>query len=127
MPCLQAMSMLPSIWGNIISINESPNEYSFMDQDLGLTTEECNFDQYNFYYDLEELQKPADCSMMDDDSISDMQSPTSQRWICFLCNTPAQCNDKMSTTYPDLVAYATDFVAELLAVYNSQHKIVGRN
>jgi hypothetical protein len=44
-----------------------------MDQDLGLTTEEHDFDQYNFYYDLEELQKPADCSMMDDDSISDMQ------------------------------------------------------
>jgi hypothetical protein len=29
--------------------DESPNEYSFTDEDLGLTTDEPNFDQYNFY------------------------------------------------------------------------------
>jgi hypothetical protein len=29
--------------------DESPNEYSFTDEDLGLTTDELNFDQYNFY------------------------------------------------------------------------------
>jgi hypothetical protein len=48
-----------------------------MDEDLGLNTDKSDFDQYNFYYDQEELQKPADPSMMDDDSISDIQSPTS--------------------------------------------------
>jgi hypothetical protein len=39
--------------------NESPNEYSFTDEDLGLTTDESNFDQYDFYYNLEhqELQE----------------------------------------------------------------------
>jgi hypothetical protein len=36
--------------------DKSPNEYFFTDEDLGLT----NFDQYNFYYDLEDLQEPAD-------------------------------------------------------------------
>ena len=93
--------------------DESPNEYSFTDEDLGLTTDESNFDQYNFYYDLEELQEPADPSMMDDDSISDMQSPTSQRWSYFLCNAPAQCDEEMFTAYPDLIAYATNLEAEL--------------
>jgi hypothetical protein len=44
--------------------DESPNDYSFMDEDLGLTTDESNFDQDDFYYDLEELQEPADPSMM---------------------------------------------------------------
>jgi hypothetical protein len=36
--------------------DESPNEYSFMDEDFGLTTDKSNFDQYDFYYTLEELQ-----------------------------------------------------------------------
>jgi hypothetical protein len=47
-----------------------------MDEDLGLTTDESDFDQYNFYYDLEELQEPADPSMTGNDSISAMQLPT---------------------------------------------------
>jgi hypothetical protein len=74
--------MWSSIWGDHFYA-KSPNEYSFTDEDLGLTTDEPNFDQYNFYYDLEELQEPADPSMADDDSISDMQSPTSERWSYF--------------------------------------------
>jgi hypothetical protein len=74
--------MWSSIWGDHYYA-KSPNEHSFTDEDLGLTTDETNFDQYNFYYDLEELQEPADPSMADDDSISDMQSPTSERWSYF--------------------------------------------
>jgi hypothetical protein len=54
--------------------DESPNEYSFMDENLGLTTGESNFDQYDCYYNLEELQEPP---KMDDDTISKMQLPTS--------------------------------------------------
>jgi hypothetical protein len=38
--------------------DESPNKYSFTDEDLGLTTDESNFDHYDFYYNLEELQEP---------------------------------------------------------------------
>jgi hypothetical protein len=37
--------------------NESPNEYSFTDEDLGLTTDKSNFDHYDFYYKLEESQE----------------------------------------------------------------------
>jgi hypothetical protein len=38
--------------------NESPHEYSFTDEDLGLSTDEPDFDQYDFYYNLEDLQEP---------------------------------------------------------------------
>jgi hypothetical protein len=93
--------------------NESPNEFSFMDEDLGLTTDESDFDQYDFYYDLEELQEPADPCMTDNDFISAMQLPISQRWSYFLNNAPAQHDDEMFTAYPDLIAYATDLEAEL--------------
>jgi hypothetical protein len=55
--------------GKYYFYNESPNEYSFMDEDLGLTTDNSNFDQNDFYNKLEELQEPADPSMMDGDSI----------------------------------------------------------
>jgi hypothetical protein len=72
------------------------------------------FDQYNFYYDQEELQRLADPSMTDGDFISNIQSPTSQRWSCyFLCSPPALRDDEMSITYPDLIAYATNLEAEL--------------
>jgi hypothetical protein len=84
-----------------------------MDEYLDLTTDESNFDQHDFYYNLEELQEPADPSVMDNDSISDMQSPTSQKWSSFLCNAPAQCDEEMFTAYPDLIAYATNLEAEL--------------
>ena len=46
--------------------NESPNKYRFTDEDLGLTTDESDFDQYDFYYNLEELHEPP---KMDDDTI----------------------------------------------------------
>jgi hypothetical protein len=46
--------------------DESPNKYSFTDEDLGLTTDESNFDHYDFYYNLEELQEPP---KMDNDII----------------------------------------------------------
>ncbi len=90
--------------------NKPPNEYSFTDEDLGLSTNEPNFDQYDFYYNLEELQEP---SKMDDATISKMQSPTSQKWSCYLRDTPVQCDEEMSATYPNLIAYATDLEAEL--------------
>jgi hypothetical protein len=98
-----------------------------MEEDLGLITDESDFDQYNSYYDLEELQEPADPSMMHDDSISDLQSPTSQRWGYFLCNAPAQCDDEMFTAYPDMIAYATDLEAARNGLYNLHHSIMGRN
>ncbi len=41
-----------------------------MDEDLVLTTDESDFDQYDFYYNLEELQEPL---KTDDDTISCMQ------------------------------------------------------
>jgi hypothetical protein len=61
--------------------NESPNKYRFTDEDLGLTTDESDFDQYDFYYNLEELHEPP---KMDDDTISNMQLPASQKWSNFL-------------------------------------------
>jgi hypothetical protein len=63
--------------------NESHNEYSIMDEDLGLTTDESDFDQYDFYYYLEELQEPADPFMTDIDFISAMQLPISQGGATF--------------------------------------------
>jgi hypothetical protein len=84
-----------------------------MDEDLGLSTDESIFDQYDLYYDQEELEKPADLSMMDDDFISDTQSPTTQRWSYFLDNPPAQHDDEMSIVYPGLIANATNLEAEL--------------
>jgi hypothetical protein len=89
---------------------ESPNEYSFTNEDLGLSTDESNFDMYDFYYNLEELQAPPN---MDDDTISNLQSCTWQKWSFFLQDTPTQCDEGMSTAYPNLIAYATNLEAEL--------------
>jgi hypothetical protein len=50
--------------------NESPDEYSLSDEDLGLSTDEPDFDQYDFYYNLEELQEPP---KMDNATMSNMQ------------------------------------------------------
>jgi hypothetical protein len=61
--------------------DESPNEYSFTDEDLGLSTDKPNFDHYDFYYNLEELQEPP---KMEDDTISNTQLPTSQKWSYYL-------------------------------------------
>jgi hypothetical protein len=61
--------------------DESPNEYSFINEDLGLSTEESVFDMYDFYYNEEELNMPP---KMDYDTISNLQSPTLQRWDSFL-------------------------------------------
>jgi hypothetical protein len=52
-----------------------------MDEDHGLTTDESDFDQYDFYYTLEELQEP---SKKDDDISCNMQSQTLQEWSYFL-------------------------------------------
>jgi hypothetical protein len=38
--------------------DKSPNEYSFTDENLGLSTNVPDFDQDNFYYNLEDLQDP---------------------------------------------------------------------
>jgi hypothetical protein len=67
---------------------------AFTDDDLGLTTDESDFDQYDFYYNLEELQEPL---KMDNDTIFYMHLPTSQRWSYFLCDAPAQCDEEMFT------------------------------
>jgi hypothetical protein len=66
---------------NQVPDDESPNVYSFTDKDLGLSTDEPNFDQYDFYYNLEDLQEPP---KMDDEVISNMQLPTSQKWSYYL-------------------------------------------
>jgi hypothetical protein len=77
MPCFQAASIRPSIWGDIISTMSLPMNTAFTDEDLGLTTDESNFDHYDFYYNLEALKEPP---KMDDDTISNMQSQKSQKW-----------------------------------------------
>jgi hypothetical protein len=64
---------------------ESPNEYSFMNEDLGPTADESDFDHYDFYYNLEELHEPP---IIDDDTISNMQLPTSQQQSYYLQDTP---------------------------------------
>jgi hypothetical protein len=46
--------------------DKSPNEYSFTDENLGLSTNVPDFDQDNFYYNLEDLQDPP---KTDDDAI----------------------------------------------------------
>jgi hypothetical protein len=51
--------------------------------------------------------------MMDGDIISNIQSPTSQRWNYFLDSPRALRDDELSIAYPDLIAYATDLEAEL--------------
>jgi hypothetical protein len=83
---------------------------SFTDEDLGLSTDEPNFDQYDFYYNLEDLQEPP---KTDDDTISNMQSPTWQKWSNYLRDAPVQCDEDMSVTYLNLIAYATDLEVEL--------------
>jgi hypothetical protein len=73
-----------------------------MGEDLGLSTDVPKFDQYNFYYDQEELQKPADPSMTNGDFISNIQLPTLQRCSYFLHSSPTLRDDEMSIAYPDL-------------------------
>jgi hypothetical protein len=90
--------------------HESLNEYSFMDEDLGLTTDKSNFDHYDFNYNLEELQEPP---KTDNDTISNMQSPTLQKWSYFLQDAPVQYDEEMFAANPNLIVYATDLEAEL--------------
>jgi hypothetical protein len=104
--------------------DESPNEYSFTNEDLGLSTNESDFDMYDFYYNVEELKTPP---KMDDDTISNLQSPTSQRWSSFLLIGPNQCDEDMSTAYPNLIAYATNLEAELDCTIHNIAMIMGRN
>jgi hypothetical protein len=52
------------------------SSYCFTDKDLGLSPDISKFDHYDFYYDLEELQRPTDPSMMDGNFIPNIQSPT---------------------------------------------------
>jgi hypothetical protein len=61
--------------------NESPNEYSFMNEDLGLPTDESNIVTYDLYYNEEELNTPP---KIDDDTIPNLQSLTLERWDPFL-------------------------------------------
>jgi hypothetical protein len=61
--------------------NESPKEYSFTNEDLGLSTNKSDFDTYDFYYN-EELNTPP--KMDNDTTISNLQSPTLPRWGSFL-------------------------------------------
>jgi hypothetical protein len=71
--------------------NESRDEYSLSDEDLRLSTDEPDFDQYDFYYNLEELQEPP---KMDNATMSNMQSPASQKWSYYLQDTPVQCDEE---------------------------------
>jgi hypothetical protein len=110
--------MWPAInMGRYHFYNEFPNDYCFQDEDSGLSTDESYFDQYNFYYDWEELQKPADPSMMDETMISFVTSSSHQHHkggvtfsIILLPNVMMKCP---LPTQPDLIAYATDLEAEL--------------
>jgi hypothetical protein len=47
---------------------------------------------------------------MDDDTLSNLQSPTLQKWSSFLQDTPTQCDEDMSIAYPNLIAYVTDLL-----------------
>jgi hypothetical protein len=42
---------------------------------------------------------------MDDEVISNMQLPTSQKWSYYLWDAPVQCDEEMTTTYSNLIAY----------------------
>jgi hypothetical protein len=53
-----------------------------------------------------------------------MQLPTSQRWSCFLCNAPAQWDDKMFTAYPDLADCIGNWLRSRAWLYNLQHLII---
>jgi hypothetical protein len=90
--------------------NESSNEYSFTDEGLALAIHESNFDQFDFYYDLEELQEPP---KMDNDIISKLLLPTLQKWSNFLWDAPTQCDEEIATAYSNLTAYETNLEAEL--------------
>jgi hypothetical protein len=90
--------------------DEFPNVYSFTDKDLGLSMDEPNFDQYDFNYNLKDLQEPP---KMDNDVISNMQLPTLQKWSYYLRDAPVQCDEEMTATYSNLIAYATNLEAEL--------------
>ncbi len=82
-----------------------------------------DFDQYDFYYNLEDLQEPP---KTDDDIISNMQLPTSQRWSYYLWDTPVQCDKEMSATYLNLISYATDLEAKLDCTIHNIGLWVGR-
>jgi hypothetical protein len=73
-----------------------------------LSTDESDFDMYDFYYNEEELNTPP---KMDDDTISNLQLPTLQRWDSFLWDGPTKCEVDMSIAYPNLIAYATKLEA----------------
>jgi hypothetical protein len=80
--------------------DESPNKYSFLNENLGISTNASNFDTYDFYYNEEELSTPP---KMDYDIIFNLQSP----------DDATKCEVDMSTVYSNLIAYATKLEAEL--------------
>jgi hypothetical protein len=94
---LRAASIQPSIRVDIF-YDESPNDYSFINEDLGLPLDEYDFDTNDFYYNEEELSTPP---KMDDNTISNLQSPTLWRWGSFLQDGPTKCEVDMSTIYPN--------------------------
>jgi hypothetical protein len=51
--------------------------------------------------------------MDNDTTISNLQSPTLPRWGSFLWDGPTQCEEDMSTAYPNLIAYTAELEAEL--------------
>jgi hypothetical protein len=59
--------------GRYLFYDESPNEYSFTNEDLWLSNDESGFDTYDFYYNVMELQTPP---KMDNDILSNLQSPS---------------------------------------------------
>ena len=105
--------------------NESPNEYSFTDEDLGLTTDESDFDHYDFYYNLEELQETS--PKMDDDTISNMQSPTCIKRVANQLHTVHATNlMEMQVQVPKEVADDTSDALEPTSTSPCHHNNLGR-
>jgi hypothetical protein len=75
--------------------DKSPNNFDFTDDDPDQNTEMPKNDHYDFYYNPMEIQKHAGPFMLNDDFISNIQSPT--------------C---LSITYPDLITFTTNLEAE---------------
>jgi hypothetical protein len=65
---------------------------------------------------VEELQANP---KMDNATICNLQLPTLQKWSSFLQDTPTQCDEDMSTAYPNEIAYVTNLEAELDCTINN--------
>jgi hypothetical protein len=78
---------------------------TFTSQMIPLTSE---IDHYDFYYNPKELQEHSGLSMLDDDFIPNIQSPTSQKWSYFLHDSFLPHVNDLYIAYPDLITFATN-------------------